>query len=181
MSILNGIFVSLTTAGQWWAGTNDHLYIGIVGTVGGREFALNVDGFDDFEEGTVVPYSIGPGAAVFGGQIPETAPDALAEIKICQPNVTHVYLRKQGDRTHKGDDAWRLSSAFVYLIASPAPTRVFVSTGSATLANEYGLQVWLAEGDHSGNYRNARIPIDGVADCSPNAGPTATSSVAVTP
>lgn len=165
MSRLNGIFVSLTTAGQWWSGTNDHLYIGVVGTVGGREFALAVDDFDDFEEGTVVPYSIGPGAAVFGGRTPDTAPGALAEMTICQPNVTHVYLRKQGDRTHEGDDAWRLSSVFVYLIASGTPTRVFVSTGPATLGNEHGLQVWLAEVSHGGGYRNARIPIEGVADC----------------
>ena len=56
MSNLTGIFVSLTTGGQWWAGTNDHLYIGVVGSVGGREFALDVAGFNDFEKGTVVPY-----------------------------------------------------------------------------------------------------------------------------
>jgi hypothetical protein len=167
MSKITGIFVSLTTAGVWWAGTNDHLYLGVVGTVGGREFALGVDGFDDFEAGTVVPYSIGPGAAVFGGKIPATAPAALAEMTICLPNVTHVYLRKQGDRTHEGDDAWRLSSAFVYLISS-GMTRVFTTTGPATLGNEHGLQLWLAEIDHSGAYRDARIPVEGVAECAKN-------------
>ena len=165
MSNISGIFVSLTTASQWWAGTDDHLYLGVVGTVGGREFALNVEGFNDFEEGTVVTYSIDPGAAVFGGRVPETAPGALAEMTICQPNVTHLYLRKQGDRTFTGDDARRLSSAFVYLIASGSPTRVFKSTGPATLGNEYGLQLWLAEIGHSGSYLNARIPIEGGADC----------------
>lgn len=165
MAKLNGIFVSLTTGAAWWAGTNDHIYIGVVGTVGGREFALNVDGFDDFEEGTVVPYSIGPGADVFGGRTPATAPAELSAMTICQPNVTHVYLRKQGDRTFTGDDAWHLSSAVVYLIASGDPTRVFVSTGPATLANNVGLQVWLAEISHSGDYLNARIPIEGIADC----------------
>ena len=165
MSKINGIFVSLTTAGVWWAGTDDHLYLGVVGTVGGREFALGVDGFDDFEAGTVVTYSIGPGAAVFGGKIPATAPAALAEMTICLPNVTHVYLRKQGDRTHAGDDAWRLSYVYVYLIAAPEPTRVFESTGPATLGNEYGLQLWLAETAHSGNWLDARIPAEGVANC----------------
>lgn len=169
MSKITGIFVSLTTANPWWAGTNDHLYLGVVGTVGGREFALDVEGFDDFEEGTIVTYSIGPDAAVFGGKHPATAATALAEMTICQPNVTHVYLRKQGDRTHKGDDAWRLHSAFVYLIAS-ASTRVFASTGRATLGNEYGLHLWLAETDHGGQYRNARMMIEGVAACDRNAG-----------
>ena len=165
MSQVTGIFVSLTTSNQWWAGTNDHLYLGVVGTVGGREFALGVDGFDDFEEGTVVPYSIGPGAEVFGGQQPDTAASALAEMVICQPNVTHIYLRKQGDRTHDSDDAWRLRDVFVYIIADGSPTRVFSSTGPATLGNEHGLQLWLAENAHSGQYRNARIPIEGVAEC----------------
>jgi hypothetical protein len=165
MSDLNGIFVSLTTSGVWWAGTNDHLYLGVAGTVGGREFALGVDGFDDFEEGTIVTYSIGPGAAIFGGLSPATADGALADMTICQPNVTHVYLRKQGDRTHAGDDAWRLNNVFVYLIAPPSPTRVFVSTGRATLGNEYGLKVWLAETGHNGQYLDARIPADGIAEC----------------
>jgi hypothetical protein len=165
MSAINGIFVSIQTSNVPWAGTNDHMYLGVVGTVGGREFALNVEGFNDFEEGTIVTYSIGPGAAVFNGKIPATAAAALDEMLICQPNVTHVYLRKQGDRTFKGDDAWRLSNAVVYLIANGDPTRVFQSTGPATLGNEYGLQLWLGEIAHSGIYRNARIPIDGDADC----------------
>lgn len=167
MSEITGIFVSLTTGGQWWAGTNDHLYLGVVGTVGGREFALDVANFDDFEEGTVVPYSIGPDAAVFGGKIPATAPAALNDMLICLPNVTHVYLRKQGDRTHEGDDAWRLNYVYVYLISSDI-TRVFKSTGPATLGNEYGLQLWLGEVAHSGTYRDARIPIEGITECSSN-------------
>lgn len=165
MSDIDGIFVSLKTGSQWWAGTNDHLYIGVVGTVGGREFALGVDEFDDFEEGTTVTYSIGPGASFFNGREPATAAGELASMTICLPNVTHVYLRKQGDRTHAGDDAWELSDVFVYLLASPSPTRVFASTGTATLGNEYGNQVWLGEVAHSGAYRDAQIPREGVADC----------------
>ncbi len=164
MSTINGIFVSLRTDDFSWHGTNDHLYLGVVGTVGGREFALNVAGFDDFEEGTTVTYSIGPGAGLFGGKTPETAADRLAEMTICIPNVTHVYLRKQGDRTYGGDDAWRLANAFVYLLA-PGATRVFASTGPATLGNEHGNQIWLAESSHHGGYLDARIPWDGLAEC----------------
>lgn len=165
MSDITGVFVSLRTGGAWWAGTNDHLYLGVVGTVGGREFALGVDGFDDFEEGTTVPYSIGPAADFFGGKKPANAAASLADMTICQPNVTHVYVRKQGDRSHSGDDAWRLDHVFVYLIATGEPTRVFQSTGPATLGNEYGNQLWLAEVAHSGAYRDARIPIDGTTAC----------------
>jgi hypothetical protein len=164
MSELTGIFVSLSTSGFSWAGTDDHLYLGVTGTIGGREFALAVAGFDDFEEGSVVTYSIGPGAAVFGGKKPDTAAGTLADMVICQPNVTHVYLRKQGSRSHAGDDAYRMYSAFVYLISATS-TRIFVSTGPATLGNEYGHTVWLAEIDHSGDYRNAIIPVEGAASC----------------
>jgi hypothetical protein len=165
VSSLDGIFVSLTTGNQWWAGTNDHLYLGVVGTVGGRELALGVDGFDDYEEGTVVPYSIGPSAALFGGKKPANGDASLSDLTICQPNVTHVYLRKQGDRTHAGDDAWRLDNVYVYLIAAPQPTRVFVSTGRATLGNEYGNQIWLAEVGHGGQYLDARMMVEGAATC----------------
>lgn len=86
-------------------------------------------------------------------------------MKICQPNVTHVYLRKQGDRTHSGDDLWELASGFVMLMADGEPTRVLKSTGSAGLGNEYDNQIWLGEMAHSGAFRNARTPIDGVAAC----------------
>jgi hypothetical protein len=165
MSELEGMFVSLTTGSTWsWSGTNDHVYLGVAGTVGGREFALGVDGFDDFEEGTVVTYSIGEAAELFGGKEPATAADVLESMLICQPNVTHVYLRKQGDRTHSGDDLWELDSAFVYLLSDDS-TRVFQSTGSALLGNEYGLKVYLAETAHYGSYLDARIPVEGVAEC----------------
>lgn len=164
MSAINGIFVSLDTADPWWAGTDDHLYLGVVGTVGGREFALDNRSVDDFEPG-VMTYRIGPGAHVFGGIIPDHAGGQLANMTICLPNVTHVYLRKQGDRSSSGDDMWKLDHAFVYLIAPGEPTRVFQSTGVARLGNEYGHTVWLGEVAHSGAFRDARIPIDGVAEC----------------
>ena len=167
MSRITGIFVSLTTAAPAWTGTDDQLYLGVVGTVGGREFNLNVAGFDDFEEGTVVPYSIGPGAAVFGGKQPITADADLADTLICQPNVTHVYLRKLGGPSAGADDAWRLQSVFLYLIAPPAPTRVFQSTGPATLSFENGLTVWLGETGHSGDFLDAKIPSTGIAACRP--------------
>lgn len=161
MSEVNGIFVSWTTGASWWSGTDDHIYVDVAGTVGGREFTLDVD---DFEEGTVVTYSIGPAAERFGGRKPATAGDEFDRMTICQPNVTHVSLRKQGDRTHDEDDAWELLSAYVYLMG-PDETRVFTTTGTATLGNEYGLRVYLAEAAGSDTYHDARIPIDGVAEC----------------
>ncbi len=99
----------------------------MVGTVGGREFALNVSDFNDFEESTTVTYSIGPGAALFGGKAPATGPAALADAMICQANVTHAYLRKHAGANSSADDAWRLNSAFVYLNQLRPDTRVPVN------------------------------------------------------
>jgi Lamin Tail Domain len=121
MSKITGIFVSLTTAGPGWAGTDDELYLGSSEPLEAREFNLNVGGFNDFEAGTTVPYSIGPDAAFFGGKKATTADADLADTLICQPNVTHVYLRKLGGASAKADDAWRLQAAYVYLIASGQP------------------------------------------------------------
>ena len=160
MSEINSIFVSLTTAGDQW-GTDDHVYLGVVGTVGGREFALAVAGYNDFEPGTST-YTIG--STPLGGNTPDTAEQSLNSLLICLPNVTHVYLRKQGSRSHDGDDAWQLNGAVVYLMSDDV-TRVFVLTGKARLGNEYGHKVWLAESAHSGDYRDARIPIEGIAEC----------------
>ncbi|MDS0222113.1 hypothetical protein NDI54_12210 [Haloarcula sp. S1AR25-5A] len=164
MSQLDGVFVSLTTGAGQYAGTDDHVYLGICGTVGGREFALNVENFDDWEEGSVVTYGFGPRAGFYGAKDPRTAADQLDRMTICLPNVTHVYLRKQGDRTTSGDDYWELQECHVNL-HSPSSTRQFVSTGTARLGNEYGHKIWLAESFHQGAYKNAHIPVDGTAEC----------------
>ncbi len=165
MSEVTGIFVSLKTADSPpWAGTDNHVYLGVVGTVGGREFSLGVPAFDDYEPGSDVGYSIGSAADVFAGRKPLRGDAAFDDMMICQPNITHVYLRKQGNLSHDGDDLWRLERAFVYILG-PTVTRVFSTTGPATLGNEWGLQLWLGEVAHSGSFRNAQIPIEGTADC----------------
>lgn len=162
MSDVSGIFVSLTTGSGKYEGTDDHVYLGVCGTVGGREFALDVDDFDDWEEGSVVTYSFGQYANFYGGKEPATAADQLDRMTICMPNVTHVYLRKQGDRTSQGDDFWELASCRVHLHTGSS-TRIFESTGRARLGNEYGHKVWLAEsGDE---YVDMRMVDEGDTDC----------------
>ena len=59
MPDIEGIVVELETGSQSWAGTNDQLFVGIVGTGGGREFNLNVSNFNDFEANSKVNYQIG--------------------------------------------------------------------------------------------------------------------------
>jgi len=148
MADIEGIVVELTTGSQSWAGTDDQLFLGVVGTGGGREFNLNVSGFNDFEPGTKVNYLIGKeyALALAGSEKrPVTAPGTLsAGSKMDQPSVTHVYLRKQGLMNQDSDDAWRLQEARVWLLNDSDPTRIWESRGALTLSIEDGLQVWLS-------------------------------------
>ena len=59
MSELTGIEVTLTTAATENAGTDDHVYIGVIGTGGGREFPLDDPEFDDFEIAPPITYKLG--------------------------------------------------------------------------------------------------------------------------
>ncbi|MGH7233410.1 MAG: hypothetical protein ACREJU_18920 [Nitrospiraceae bacterium] len=150
MADVEGIVVELETSNESWAGLGDHLYVGVCGTEGGREFNLNVANFDDYEPGSKINYEIGKKFA-FDAPGPEktpiTAPNALTGgSKVEQPAVTHVYLRKHGRDTSSADDAWKLKSARVWLFNSVDPSRVFTAKGPLTLSIEDGLQVWLATG-----------------------------------
>ena len=147
MADIEGIVVELETGNQSWAGTDDQLFVGVVGTLGGREFNLNVSGFNDFEPGTKVNYKIGKefALALSGPEkTPITAPASLLDgSKIDQPSVNHVYLRKQGNMRQDVDNAWRLQFARVWLMNSTDPTLIWESRGPLTLSIEDGLQVWL--------------------------------------
>jgi hypothetical protein len=149
MPDIEGIVVELETGSQSWAGTNDQLFVGIVGTGGGREFNLNVSNFNDFEANSKVNYQIGKEFALsLSGpeKKPTTAPSSLlGGSKIDQPAVTHVYLRKQGEMNGDADNAWRLQSARVWLMNDSDPTLIWESRGSLTLSIEDGLQVWLGK------------------------------------
>src|SRR5439155_3342187 len=82
MADVEGIVVELETGNQSWAGTDDQLFVGVVGTQGGREFNLNVSGFNDFEPGTKVNYKIGKefALALSGPEkTPITAPASLLD------------------------------------------------------------------------------------------------------
>jgi hypothetical protein len=141
MSNLRGVMVYLVTGSGRYAGTDDLVYLGVYGPEGGREFALDVDEFNDWERDSTNLYKFGPGGA---GMDPRTAEDELYNISISNPDVTHVYLRKQGDRRRDNDDYWELSEAEVYLFHRGG-SRFFSLPGTARLGNEYGHKVWLEE------------------------------------
>jgi hypothetical protein len=116
----------------------------------GREFNLNVSGFNDYEPGSKINYEIGEVSA-FDPSGPEKTPhEATSALmggnRIEQRSVTHVYLRKHGRYDQSEDDAWKLGSARVWLMNRVDPARVFTARGPLTLSIEDGLQVWLAKG-----------------------------------
>jgi hypothetical protein len=155
MSHLLGMVVTLTTAsGGLNLGTDDHIYIGVVGTDGGREFPLDTVGFNDWEAGTTITYVL--------GSVWAAVPANHKEPKYSQPgerndpavfrtelgNVDHVYIRKQGDRTKDGDDAYTFTFIEVKLYAGQffAPNlRTFSTSYELRLGNQFGHQAWLPE------------------------------------
>ncbi|WP_222272369.1 hypothetical protein [Modestobacter marinus] len=162
MTILAGIAVELTTSNESQSGTDDHLYVGIVGKGGGREFALATPS-EDFESGTElfllgdiwdstvtsVPSAKKPFDSEPGGENDPVR--ALIEAEL----VDYVYLRKQGDNTEEDDDVYRLRrvtvSLFFSIDVTGAGRRVdyeFIAPAQKpwlTLANENGHTVYLHE------------------------------------
>ena len=59
MSDLTGITVTLTTAADEDGGTDDHVYLGVIGLGGGREFPLDDPDWDDFELEEPIKYKLG--------------------------------------------------------------------------------------------------------------------------
>lgn len=154
MSTIKGIVVRLKTSTTSWAGTNDHIYIGVVGKQGGREFPLDVRGFNDFEKGTDIKYWFGTvweGGALTGAKKPyQSSPESgkwndPAPDNIELSKVDYVYLRKAGDRTIDEDDAYILDDVTVTLYGSQEDKRVFQTTANIGLANEFGVMSWLRE------------------------------------
>src|SRR5262245_53226056 len=113
MANIKGIVVELKTGSESWAGTDNFLYLGVAGTNGGREFALDVSGFDDFKVDSKVNYIIGESFGIDPSgpeKVPRSSPSTLTKgSQIGQPSVTQVYLRKYGGTDEDADDAWRLS------------------------------------------------------------------------
>ncbi len=155
---VTGIYLSLTTGSERWAGTDDALYLGLVGTVGGREFFVNG------AIGANATRSFQWGEAPFNADVVHPS---VGGTVICRPNLTHVYLRKLGLGSRQADNALKLASAFVYILAEGAGTTdVFVMTGPEQLSYETGLVVYLAQTAHLGEYINRQIPVlDRAAEC----------------
>jgi PLAT/LH2 domain len=156
MAQLTGIAVTLITSDIEDAGTDDNLFIGVVGTAGGREFPLDTSK-NDFESGkeefvfgeiweggvitseTKFPTNSKPG---------ENNDPAFFPIELEQVNF--VYLRKQGlpDEAPDNDDAHVVVELGVKLYGPSSPSkRVFFLrlNRPLSMANEFGHIVYLRE------------------------------------
>lgn len=156
---VTGIYLSLTTGSDAWAGTDDALYLGLAGTVGGREFFLDTK---TLAAGSTKTFKWGD--ASFPADVEKAS---VGGTVICRPNLTHVYLRKLGLGSRRADNAWKMESAFVFVVSDEAATTdVFVTTGPEQLSYETGLIVYLAQSAHLGEYMNRQIPVlDSPASC----------------
>jgi hypothetical protein len=154
MSDLTGIAVTLTTAADEDAGTDDHIYLGVVGLGGGREFPLDDPDQDDFELEPPVRYKLGTiWETFFANRFPRQSKPGQVNDPAFMPleleQVYAVYLRKQGDNSTEDDDAYRLRDVKVVLYGPASPLkRTFILRlrgEGPWLANENGHVVYLAE------------------------------------
>jgi len=151
MAHLRGIVVNLKTAGD---GTDDHIYIGVVGTAGGREFPLDVKGFNDFEAGSDITYALGAvwdGTAISDPNVKNpkfsagTDWNSPRRYRIELEDVSHVYIRKGGTRKGDDDDRYQFEEVEVTLYGVNPVSRTFGTRRNMRLANEHGQQIWLPE------------------------------------
>ena len=154
MPHVRGMVVNLRTAGGATDGTDDHIYIGVVGTGGGREFPLDVSGFNDFEKGSDVTYALGTvwdGTAISdpGVKNPRFSSggdfNSPLRSRIELNDVTHVYIRKGSTRKGDDDDRYEFDGVEVTLFGANPQSRTFGTRTNMRLANEHGLQIWLPE------------------------------------
>jgi hypothetical protein len=155
---LTGMAVTLATANDSDSGTPDQLYIGVIGSGGGREFPLledaeifNAAEGKKFALGLIWEGSFIDGATKFPLRSKPGKDNDPALIPVDVDRVGFVYLRKQGDNTFNGDNGFQLFGLRVVLYGPTAPSkRLFEFLNGAGnpllwLANENGHVVYLQE------------------------------------
>lgn len=149
---LRGMVVRLRTENRGGAGTDDHLYIGVFGRGGGREFPLEVRGFDDFERGDDIRYHLGvvwDGTVLPGTRKPRSSEPGEqndpGSHRVELDRVDYVYIRKAGSNSRTGDDAYMFDLVEVSLYGRNPVSRVFSQRSDLWLANENGHISYLIE------------------------------------
>jgi hypothetical protein len=149
---ITGIYLYVKTAATPASRTDDDVYLGLVGTIGGREFLLDRRNLPTDSE---VRFMWGEVMSLHADRVKPSVGTTV----ICQPNLTHVYLRKHGFPTSAADDAWNMEDAFVFLQTDDGQIFVYVATGPEQLSRENGLVVYLAQSGHYGDLANRQLTL----------------------
>ena len=154
MADLLGIIARVVTGNDSRDGTDDRVYLGVVGTGGGSEFPLDVPDLEDFERGSDATYWFGE--VWDGGALTEASRAREGDGEndprsrfIDLDRVRYVYLRKHR-HTWSSGDSLILDECTITLYGTSARSRVFqIKPGSrghqAQLGDRYGLRVYLTE------------------------------------
>lgn len=132
-TIVRKITVDITTSFAKGAGTEGQVFLGL----GGREFRLDIDSYEDFDRGDEVTYELGEDANV---RFPErNDPRQGFPIGIDDVTAKPVYLRLA---PHDKSDDWNLANVHVRISAGDEELRYAALDGAQE-------NIWL--GPQSGN------------------------------
>lgn len=150
MTHLRGMIVRLVTGNDVFAGTDDMIYIGVVGKDGGREFPLDVSNFNDFEKGTDIKYHLGTvwdGAALNGTKKPaDSEPGQKNDPmwhRVELDAVDYVYIRK-AENTNDHPQ-YQMDLVEITLYGGNNVSRTFIETNDIYLGKNVGLICYIPE------------------------------------
>ena len=154
MSNLVGILVKLDISGAAGSGTDDPIYLGVMGSRGGREFPLKRSGKNEWEAGSKTRYVIG---TVPTDDIPQDAAVATRtesgkrnspdRSDIDAEVIETVYLRKREGVSSITDDAVSIlrAEAIIYDAGGTKQRWYLDSELGIWLGTQYGSQVALTK------------------------------------
>lgn len=154
MSKLVGILVQLDISGAAGSGTDDPIYLGVMGSRGGREFPLRRSGKNDWEAGSKACYIIGtvpiedvPPDAAVASRTESGKRNSPDRSDIDAEAIQTVYLRKREGVSSITDDAVSIlrGEAIIY-DADGATQRWYLDSKLGIwLGTQYGSQVALSK------------------------------------
>jgi hypothetical protein len=160
--MITGISLTIKVGPAGWSDSKDTLYLGIFGKDGGREFALDVDNYEEFDSpNKIVKLRIGNGCCPDDSELQVRHSDQYggSNTPLIYPldleDIEYVYLRKiqrmretptgNPDDQFLHDDLLELASVDVLLCDSNGSFRRFQKNHKIFFGSECGVQHWLEE------------------------------------
>jgi len=161
--MITGISVEIKVGPVAYAPSKDPIYLGIYGKNGGREYALDVDNYDELDSpNKILKLKLGNGCCPQEGEL--QVRHSITSGGSNNPNiyplevedVEYVYLRKyqraqeNSSNQNHHDDLLELSNVKVKLCDSHGGIRKFEKDIKMFFGYECGVQHWLVEGPRPG-------------------------------